>query len=307
MVKGVSSFTFILIAMLSVSAHAEVWDLGYTKPVVEEIPTSIDTTESSVNAEQEMGSTINSDTKDAVANAEKNTKATSVQSSDLNKPGNSITRISTSKNTYGVETVENPGIKIYLSPYAGLTSLLGNTTVNVSPQYTFGGRLGFLISGNLMFDGGYSLSSINTSAPITYSLGYQPDNVFELRQSTVDAGVKLFFLGRESRLRPFVGASLGLANSKFNYTNTYRMMMGNLEDLQIKQFQAMGQLGAEFAITKALVATASFNVNGILSSSTKTTLNESTASGLEASRLQAGNSLSHSSSYMGSVGLGMYF
>ena len=158
-----------------------------------------------------------------------------------------------------------------------------------------------------MIEAGYTYSVLQTSAPTAYSIGYQPDNVFESRQSNIDAGVKLFFLGRESRLRPFVGASFGLANSRFNYSATYQMFMGGAEDLMIKQFLGMGQLGAEFAITRNFVATAAFGVNGVLASSVQTSLNEMTASGLEASRLQAGNSLSRSAAYQGTLGVGLYF
>jgi hypothetical protein len=303
----ISVFLFSILLTAPNFSKAEVWDLGYNKPEVEEIPESIETAESSVDPEQESGSAINSNTLDAVANAEKNLRSSSVDSKDLLDEGKSYTRISTSKNTFGVETIENPGVKFYFSPTAGLISLLGNSTINVAPQYSLGGRVGVLISGNLMFEGGYTFSSINTSAPITSSLGYQPDNVFELRQSNIDAGVKLFFLGRESRLRPFVGASFGLARSRFGYTSIYKIFSPTAPDFQIQQFLGMGQLGAEFAITKSFVISAAFGVNGVLTSSTQTSLNELTASGLEANRLQAGNSLSRSATYQGSIGVGLYF
>ncbi len=311
MFQGVMVYVSIFMLSFSVfaplSANAEVWDLGYSKTEVEEIPESIEASESSVDVTQESGSAINSNSLDAVANAEKNIRSSKVESNDLLQENKTTTRISTAKNTFGVDTIENPGIKFYVSPTAGFTSLLGNSTINVAPQYSFGGRLGLLISGNLMFEGGYTYSSMNTSAPITSSLGYQPDNVFESRQSTFDAGIKLFFLGRESRLRPFVGASLGYARSRFNYSSVYRIFAPYAPDFQIQQFLGMGLLGAEFAITKSLVLNAAFGVNGILTSSTQSSLNEATASGLEANRLQAGNSLSRSASYQGSIGIGLYF
>ena len=51
--------------------------------------------------------------------------------------------------------------------------------------------------------------------------------------------------------------------------------MGLMDDYKIKQLQGLGQLGAEIAITRGVVATAAFKFNGILSSSTTSIKNTS--------------------------------
>ena len=74
-----------------------------------------------------------------------------------------------------------------------------------------------------------------------------------------------------------------------------------LADFNIKQFQGSGQLGAEFAFTRALVATAAFKLNGVLSSSI------ANSSVNDPNKTVAGTSLSRSASYTGTVGVGVYF
>ena len=290
-------FFGVFLAFISISiahsglAHAESWDLGYSNPSpeVEEIPASINDEKADL-----ANSTVQDLNEDQEIAPVRSSSATS----------SSITKISTSRNTFGVETVEKPAYKLFISPIAGLTSIYGNGTVDVAAQYAFGGRVGVLVSDNLMIEGGYTYSLMNTSTTLNSLVGSTSSDVFALKQSAFDAGAKLFFLGRESRFRPFIGGGVAFANSTLNYAPTYVSMMGLMDDYKIKQLQGLGQLGAEIAITRGVVATAAFKFNGILSSSTTSIKNTSI---LEANRNQAGDSLSHSASYTGSVGVGVYF
>ena len=292
-------FLGIILAVVTISfsnlslAHAETWDLGYANPSpeVEEIPDTI-SGETKADISEVSDSSQNQDQEKPVAVS--------------SKP--SFTNISTAKNTFGVETVEKTSLKLFIAPVAGFTSIMGNATVDVVPQYAFGGRLGLLVSDNVMMEGGYTYAVMNTSPPINLIMGSQPSDVFALKQSVIDAGAKIFFLGRESRFRPFIGGGLAYANSNLNYTPSYSVFFPNLtDDYKIKQVQGSGQVGAEIAVTRGVVATAAFKLNGVLSTSVQSISNASTATGLEASKVQAGDSLSHSASYTGTVGVGMYF
>ena len=257
---------------------------------------------------EEIPDTISGETKADISEV-----SDSSQNQDQEKPvavssKPSFTNISTAKNTFGVETVEKTSLKLFIAPVAGFTSIMGNATVDVVPQYAFGGRLGLLVSDNVMMEGGYTYAVMNTSPPINLIMGSQPSDVFALKQSVIDAGAKIFFLGRESRFRPFIGGGLAYANSNLNYTPSYSVFFPNLtDDYKIKQVQGSGQVGAEIAVTRGVVATAAFKLNGVLSTSVQSISNASTATGLEASKVQAGDSLSHSASYTGTVGVGMYF
>jgi hypothetical protein len=292
--KGVLSLLTMSLLLIGSPIRAEIWDLGYNKPVVEEVI-------------EEPAETVEPAEPSASAMADAHEK----EQNQVVKPASkasSIGKISTARNTFGVETVERSSFKIYLSPTFGFNSVLGINSLTVTPLYSFGGRLGFLIAESLMIEGGFTRALINTSAPVISSTGYQPLDVFEYKQNIVDVGAKLFFLGRESRLRPFVAGGFGYAISALNYTPAYQVMMGNASDFQIKQFQGVGQLGAEFAITRAIVASATFQVNGVFSSKTQSSQSQTIGSSvLEPSRIDAGNSLSHSATYAGTLGLGVYF
>jgi len=288
-------FSVVTISSAHLSmVHAENWDMGYAKPSpeVEEIPDS-----------------INGDTKaDIVEAGDVHQAADQDQEKPPVSSFSNITKISTAQNTFGVETVEKTGLKLYISPVAGLTSVMGNGTVDVIPQYAFGGRAGLLVSDNVMVEGGFTYSVMNTSTPINLYMGGQPSDVFALKQSVIDGGAKIFFLGREHRFRPFIGGGIAYANSSLNYTPAYSSFFPSLtDDYKIKQLQGLGQVGAEIAITRGIVATAAFKLNGVLSTSTQSISNASTATGLEAGKVQAGDSLSHSATYTGTVGMGVYF
>jgi len=298
--KGVLPFALLMLILVSDRVNAEIWELGYTKPVVEEL-----------NDEDAIESlpTENSE----IAETEKSPKTVEakVATEDLSSSKSSarnFTRISTSKNTFGVETVEQQKSSIYVAPFFGFASVLGNGTVDVNPQYSFGGRIGYLLLDNLMIEGGYSRNWMMTSAPISTSIGYQAPNVFDYRQRTMDLGGKLFFLGRESRLRPFIYGGFAMTNATLNYATNYQALSAVTGDFEISQLQGAGQLGLEFAFTRRIVATATFQLNGVLShKATAPTANGGVVNLLESSRITAGNSLSHSATYAGSLGLGVYF
>ncbi len=295
--KGVLSIALLMMILISERAFAEIWELGYTKPVVEEIVDS----DSDVQDESAI-ETI------AEAPVESEKAPEEPVKVDEKKSTRSLTRISTAKNTYGVETVEQQKSSIYLSPVFGFSSVFGSATVNITPQYTFGARAGYLLLDNLMIEAGYTRGWMTTSAPVSVSIGYQPQDVFDYKLRTVDLGAKLFFLGRESRLRPFVFGGFAYTNATLNYAPNYQLLTGGMGDFEISQFQGSGQLGLEFAFSRRVVATAMFQLNGILSHKASAPANKGGAiSGLESSRIDAGNSLSHSANYSGSVGLGVYF
>ena len=288
-------------------AYAETWDLGYTnsKAEVEEIPSSINdanNNERDVNGDEAKANITEvavSDQQDSLLNQEQ----PPVQS------GFTLNKISTKENTFGVETVEKTGVRLYLSPVAGIASVMGNATVDVAPQYAFGARAGLLVSDSILVEGGYTYSLMNTSAPLSGMLsGTVPNNVLALKQNAMDAGVKLFFLGRDSRFRPFVGAGLGYTTSALSYAQTYTGGASSQysTDFMIHQFQGAGQLGAEFAFTRNIVATAAFKLSGVITSSDSMS-DANAATTYDVSRQIAGDSLSHSATYIGTIGLGVYF
>ena len=306
--------SFMALALISLKAKAQAvepqWgDLGYSQksPEVEEIPSSVsderltDSTETVLTSAPETAS-VNND--DVILPDQKPVPVPAPRSTKH------FTDVGTVQNTYGVMTEEKPPIALYVSPFAGTSSVIGNDTADNSPQSAFGASVGLLVSSNMLLELGYTHSVQNFSNPrINTTQGVfvsGNNNVFSLKQNVFDAGAKLFILGRESRLRPFIGGGGGYSRGVLNYTPAYQQALGNQaiysSDFAINQFNGFGELGAEFAFTRNVVATAAFRLHGVLSSTTSA---DSAPTNYDPSKLDVGNSLSRTASYLISAGLGI--
>ncbi len=224
----------------------------------------------------------------------------------LTDDSQSASNISTVKNSYGVMTEENKPAQLYASPFGGMAAFTGNSTVNTSPGPSFGVNLGVLISSQLMIEAGYIYSQQSVSNPLTGNR-FSPDtNVFDHKQSQFDLGGKLFFLGRESRFRPFFGGGMGYSRSTLNYSSNVNVGAFQTADFVTNNMTAYGEVGAEFAFTRAIVAMAMFKFDGVVSSNSSAD-DSLTAQSLDANKMTVGSALSKSSAYMIGAGLGIYF
>jgi len=229
------------------------------------------------------------------------------------EPMKSFSRISTVKNTYGVLTEERTPIRFYAAPLFGFGSVMGTDTADVMPRYALGGSVGFLISNNIRLEGAYvyqvqdftnpRINTLGGSLP----LGLGP--TLALKQNQFSAGAKLFILGRESRLRPYVGGGVNWTRGTLNYsTESLQFLSGQpqyLTDFTLNQFGGFGELGTEIAITRAFVAQVSFKLSGVITSSTS---NDKTLNlAIDPGKSDIGNSVSRSASYLLGAGLGIYF
>lgn len=234
-------------------------------------------------------------------------------SASAETPKKSLPSISTIRNSSGVMTEERSPLRIYVAPIGGIASVVGNDTADVSPQYALGGSLGLLVSNNMLIEANYlynqqdfSNPRINTTSGIILTgMG----SAFTLKQSVFSGGAKLFVLGRESRIRPYLGGGIAYARGNLNYTSTYLQFLGGqsqyLTDFTLNQWDGYGELGAEIAITQKVVALMSFKLNGVLSS--KTSNDSQTNLSIDPSKSDVGNSLSRSASYLLGAGVGIYF
>ena len=226
----------------------------------------------------------------------------------------SPTEISTVQNTFGVETEENVPVKLYAAPFAGISSAFGNNTTNITPSYAAGVNAGFLLSSSFMIELGYMYDEQNASGPTNAAaLGTSSaaSDLFKLKQNAFDAGAKLFFLGRESRIRPFFGAGGSYVRSTLNYNSNYLGSAASnslfTNDFNVNQMNAYGEIGAEVAITKSIVVTALFKVRGVLTSNTSGQDATTAQQDYTSDRVIVGNSLSQSATYTAALGVGIYF
>ena len=299
-------------------AAPESWgDLGYTHPAsadVQVIPESapepvanaaVDTDAREVPSTAEATQVVKEEPSAprAVTPADVNIASDLSSSSSSRSSSNSHSNISTVENTYGVMTEEKPPIQLFAAPFAGFTSSVGNTTVQTSPLYAAGATLGLLISGNIMINASFTHSEQGLSYP-NLNAGFAntsvSTDVFRMKTNEFDAGARLFFLGRESKLRPFFGAGMGYGSVAINY-DAFQPIGGMTSDYTINQFKGFGELGAEFAFTRAIVAMATFKLDGVLSNSSNADANT------DQQKLIAGTSLSSTSTYTVGVGVGFYF
>jgi hypothetical protein len=228
-------------------------------------------------------------------------------------PRRDYTKISTVKNTYGVLTEEQAPIRFYLSPLGGFGSVFGTDAATVQPRYAFGGAVGFLISENIRLEGSYVYQEQEFSNLRINSLGgvlpFGFGPTLALRQNAWSGGAKLFVLGRESRVRPYLGGGIQWTRGTLNYSSMNLQILSGqpqyTSDFVLNQFGGFGELGTEIAITRAIVAQLSFKLAGVITSSTSN--DRSMNFGIDPGKSDVGNSVSRSASYLLGAGLGIYF
>lgn len=246
------------------------------------------------------------------ANNSKKSKPSST-ASNSSGTGRSFGKINTVRNTHGVMTEEDSGVQFFVAPFGGMTSITGNTTVDSNPRYALGAQAGLLLTSNLLLGVSFTYSEQNLSglrSNVTNGMVGPTPDVFAYKSNSIEAGGKLFFLGRESRVRPFFGGGFGWGKSYLNYTAANLQALGYspsyVNDFSISQFGAYGELGAEVAITRAVVVMAGFKLRGILST-TSSAEDAGELAALDPTKVAVGNSLSRSASYSIGAGLGIYF
>jgi len=120
-------------------------------------------------------------------------------------------------------------VSVSIMPRAGVSSMSANTGYDVKARYSAGIGFGIGISDHLGFDVGYTYSEFGVSMASnnpyvnyaqTMQQGYTANPTYEtlaMRHHLADAGIKLYFLGSDARLRPFIGGGGGYARSSINY------------------------------------------------------------------------------------------
>lgn len=210
----------------------------------------------------------------------------------------SYDNISTVENTHGVLTEEKPPLQFYASPFAGVGSLFGSETVETAPRFATGVNAGVLISSNMLLQAGYTYAQYGVSTPVT--LGTYTPEAYNANSHSFEAGARMFFLGRESRFRPFFGGGLGYGTIRMNYATSVQPST----DFKIDQFKGYGEVGMEVAFTRMIVATAMVKFNGVLSHSNSLA---DQGSSYDNSTATAGDAITRAASYTLGAGLGFYF
>lgn len=140
----------------------------------------------------------------------------------------SVTVTSAATSEASVQASSEERTRISVVPRAGLSGMSSDNYFLVKPRYSAGFALGVQASDNLSLEIGYTFSEYgivaNSQNPYVNQykmiIGASWDQNFEtfaLKQNVFDAGLKLHFLGPNSRIRPLLVGGAAYAKSFVNY------------------------------------------------------------------------------------------
>jgi outer membrane protein W len=148
---------------------------------------------------------------------------------------------------------------ISITPRIGVSSMNNAQGAQISARHSLGVGIGVGVSENLTFEAGYSYSEYGVAgledATTSYyrSLTANSDPNLETRaikQNVFDLGLKLHFLGSDSKLRPYVLGGAAYGRSFVNYDNrvTDRLGPNNglADDTEVSSY--LGYLGTGFDV-----------------------------------------------------------
>jgi len=184
---------------------------------------------------------------------------------------------------------------VTIRPMGGVSSMGSDPFFDVHAKYAAGIGLGVDVSDNLSVDLGYTFSEYGVQTAAASPLGqaaintmYYTTGVFStpttqdtytLKQNVIDAGLKLHFLGHDSKLRPYIAGGGGYAKSYLNFSDAILQLIGSMpattgatSDYETNCF--LGYVGAGFdvALSKSVSLGASVKYYSVLSSSSNTAL-----------------------------------
>jgi len=175
-----------------------------------------------------------------------------------------------------------------LTPRGGLSTFSTAAAQNpylLQSRYTVGAGVDVGVSDHLTFELGYSFSEYGVALNSATALGLTPilgaggygfsydsnSSTGALKQNVVDAGLKVHLLGRQSKLRPFIGGGASYARSYLNYDARIvdylqKIGFGGFSpDYDLTQFLANASAGMELQLSKSVVVGLTYKYYTVLS------------------------------------------
>jgi len=171
-----------------------------------------------------------------------------------------------------------------LTPRGGLSGFSGQNPYNLQGRFSIGAGVDVGVSDHLTFEVGYSFNEYGVALNSATALGLTPvlgggygfnydanNSTGVLKQNVVDAGIKLHLLGRQSKLRPFIGGGGGYSRSYLNYDPRIvdylrKIGFGSSPDYDLTQFLAHASAGIELQLSKSVVVGLTYKYYTVLSS-----------------------------------------
>lgn len=167
---------------------------------------------------------------------------------------------------------ENKPSQFYISPRAGVSSMSVNsslTGVSASGLYSLGIAAGVVVSDNMALELGYTNSQYGISLAQMYEMPGQ-QYAYQLSQNVIDALLKFYVLGPDSKLRPYIGAGAGYSMGSLNYpsqiTSYYGANSMALPSSNTNAFLGELEVGMDIQVSKTVSVGPMFKYMDVLSS-----------------------------------------
>jgi opacity protein-like surface antigen len=189
----------------------------------------------------------------APVSAKKDDKAVRAIVQDELASYQSSTNISVAPVDVKAEAASSEATRVSITPRAGL-SAISNDFFEMRNQYSLGAGVGFDVSDHVALDLGYTFANYQVglrNAPV-YG-GFQL-NQLTYKSNTIDAGVRFYLTGVDSKVRPFLGGGLAYSIGYVNYNRNmmYNPYLNSGQDYQLNQFQGALQAGIDFKISSGI-------------------------------------------------------
>jgi outer membrane protein W len=194
-----------------------------------------------------------------------------------------VSQASSTSNTTMVMADERARLSI--APRGGLSNMAGSQLYNIQSRYTAGLGFDIGVSSNLSFELGYAFSeygvALTSTNPTVVNYQYYTGNSepLAMKQNVLDAGLKVYLLGEDAKLRPFLGASAGYSKSFINYDQRiidelYRVGYQNLlRDYEVSSFLGAVSAGFDVRLSKDVSVGTVFKYHTVLTARENQNLN----------------------------------
>lgn len=174
---------------------------------------------------------------------------------------------------------------IDFTPRLGISNMTSDSAYSLKSRFSAGAALGVHVTDNIAVEIGYAYSEYGVEATSSnpYVVGYQVYNRIReplaMKQNVLDAGMKLYLLGSDSRVRPFIGGGAGYAKSYINYDQKiidglrqagYR---GLTNDYELDSVLGYASAGLDIKLSKNISLGAQFKYYGVLTSNENGAIN----------------------------------
>ncbi|MCC7440995.1 MAG: hypothetical protein IT285_05155 [Bdellovibrionales bacterium] len=177
---------------------------------------------------------------------------------------------------------EEETTRISIMPRGGFADMT-SSEYDLQGRFSAGVGAGVEVSDNLTFELGYAYSEFGVGMQSTDFQVYMlqqydrnPEPVV-LKQNVIDAGLKMSLLGRDSKLRPFLGGGAAYSMSFVNYDDRYlqykKAMGETAQDYEVSSFLGYLSTGFDLRLSKSISVGAIFKYYAVLTSRENQSLN----------------------------------